>query len=354
MQRLLVIVAVFVLVTASLGVGILAAHWPFWQRAWQWHVAPTGWPASIDGAVRVLRGGDEALVLDVHADADISSVAAAGTTQALLRAGSDGRVAAWFAPGFDAQTLVDGRGLTALVLAPIYAQLASEHPDLLDGPVGAWLPEWSDDRRGAITPHQLFWQLSGMPAGDFSPLNPFSSRAQLASGPDFARAALRWQPVWPPGSHFEESPVNAQLLALVAARLDRVPFGDVLQKRLWSRVAARDALAMLDHRRGEVAAHCCLRASVGDWLRLALLLASDGRNGDTALWPPGFAAQLLRVSPVHEGYGLGFGLLASRPDRQLLVAASEGRELIIAPGSASAVLWIGAGAPPPGLAQLLP
>jgi Beta-lactamase len=354
MQRVLVIVAVIVLVTASLGVGVLAAHWPFWQRAWQWHVASDGWPAAIDGAVRVLHGSDAALVLDVRADADVARVAAAGSTTALLRAGMDGRVAAWFAPGQDMQSVVDGRGLTAVVLAPIYAQLAGAHPDLFDSPVGAWLAEWSEDRRGAITPRQLFWQLSGMPAGDFSPLNPFSSRAQLASGPDFARAALHLQPVWPPGSHFEESPANAQLLAVVAARIDGASFGDVLQKRLWSRVAARDALAMLDHRGGDVAAHCCLRASVGDWLRLALLLAVDGRNGAAALWPPGFAAELTRASPVHEGYGLGFRLLAPRPDRQLLVAASPGRELIIAPGSATALLWIGAGAPPPGLAQLLP
>src|SRR5690606_38850018 len=132
-------------------------------------------------------------------------------------------------------------------------------------------------RRGAITPRQLFWQLSGMPAGDFEPLNPFNTRAQLVAGPDFSRAAMRWQPVWPPGSHFEQSAVNAQLLALVAARLQGATFASLLEERLWSRVAAADATVMLDHRRGDMAAHCCVRASIGDWLRLALALAADGR-----------------------------------------------------------------------------
>jgi CubicO group peptidase (beta-lactamase class C family) len=352
MQRVVLTLAVTLLVVASLGVGVLAAHWPFWQRAWQWHAAPTGWPAKIDGAVQVLHGGGSAMVLDFHADAGIEAIAAAGSTHALLRAGADGRVDAWFAPGYDARSLVDGRGLTAVVLAPLFAQLAVEHPDLLDKPVGAWLPDWGkEDRRGVITPRQLLWQLSGMPAGDFNPLNPFNGRAQLASGPDFTRAALRWQPGWPPGSHFEESPVNAQLLALVAAGVADAPFKDLLQQRLWARVAADDAEAMLDHRDGEVAVHCCLRASLADWLRLALLVAADGRNIPVP-WPAGFATRLGTASPVHESYGLGFQLLVAA-DRQLLVATSSGRQMLIDAANGKALLWVGEGMPPSGLVALI-
>jgi len=352
MQRTLVIVALIILVTASLGVGSLAAHWPFWQRGWQWHASATGWPATIAGNRQVLVAGESPLALQIRDEPGFEVVAATGSTQALLRAYGDGRVDAWFAPGVDAGLLVDWRGLSSVVLAPLYAQFVGERPDLLDTPSGAWLPAWSDDRRGAITPRQFFWQLSGMPAREFQPLNPFNSRAQLAAGPDFSRAALRWRPEWPPGSHFEESPVNAQLLALIAASFEGAPFSAVLQKRLWSRIAADEAHVMLDHRRGDVAAHCCLRASIGDWLRLALLLAADGRIGGQELWPPGLLAQLTTASPVHEGYALGFQLPDS--ESQVLVATSTGRQLMIAPRAGAALLWVGEGDPPPGLARLLP
>lgn len=355
MQRVLLILGVIALVMASLAAGTLAAHWPFWQRAWQWHVSDTGWPARIDGATRGMRGGDSALALDIRSDLGVTAIAATATTQALLLARADGTVDAWFARGVDAQSVLDGRGLTAVVLAPLFAQFASEQAGMLDKPLGTWLPEWRrEDRRGTITPRQLFWQLSGMPAGTMNPLNPFNRRAQLAAGPDFTRAALRWQPVWPAGSHFEESPVNAQLLALVAARFDGGSFAEVLQRRIWSRVAAHEAQAMLDHRDGDMAAHCCLRAALGDWLRLALLLASDGRIGGSSLWSPGFLAQLATASPVHEGQGLGFQLFSPHAEQQLLVAASAGRRLMIAPQSGAALLWIGEGEPPPGLARLLP
>jgi CubicO group peptidase (beta-lactamase class C family) len=352
MQRVVLTLAVTLLVVASLAAGSLAAHWPFWQRAWAWHVAADGWPASIDGAVQVLHGGESAIALEFHADTELQATAATAHTQALLRAGADGNASAWFAPGLGPNSQVDGRGLTAMVLAPLFAQLLVEQPELLDKPVAAWLPEWGkEDRRGVITSRQLFWQLSGMPAGDFNPLNPFNRRAQLAAGPDFPRVALRWQPGWPPGSHFEESPVNAQLLAMVAAAATGTSFKTLLQEKLWSRVAADDAAAMLDHRDGEAAAHCCLRASVADWFRLALLIAADGRN-QLVPWPAGFAAQLATASPVHESYGLGFEI-AREQGRPLLMASSSGRIVMIDAKTGAALLWIGEGAPPSGLVSLL-
>jgi hypothetical protein len=357
MQRLLVILTVILLVAASLGVGTLAANWPFWRRAWQWHEAAGGpnrdWPVALPGPRQRLQGGSGARPLQFEPDPALAAVAATGRTELLLRATGEGQAGGWFAPGFTADTPVDGRGLATVALVPLFAILAAQRPGLLDAPIGAWIEEWREDRRGPITPRQLFWQLSGLPAGRFHPLNPFSSSAQLASGPDFTRAVLRWGVVWPPGSHFEESPANAQLLALVASRLAGEDYADLLQRRIWSRIAAADAWLMLDHRRGAAAAHCCLRASAADWLRLALLLATDGAQRDGALWSPGFLAEMTRASPVHADYGLGFRLLRASDSEIVLAIDSPGRQLLIAPATQSALLWTGAGEPPAGLAELL-
>jgi CubicO group peptidase (beta-lactamase class C family) len=352
MQRVLVILTVSLLVAVSLGVGALAANWPFWRRAWQWHEAGSAWPVQLAGPVTRVAGGADAQPLQFHADATLLPVAATFTTQLLLRARSDGQVDAFFAPGFNAASAVDGRGLSSAVLAPLFAVLAAQQPELLDLPVAQFLPAWREDRRGPITPRQLFWQLSGLPALRASPLNPFGLRARLTAGPDFNRAALHWQPAFPPGSHFEEAPVNAQLLSLVAARVGGAPYAQVLEQQLWSRFAADDALLLLDHRRGNAAAHCCLRATAADWLRLALLLAADGRSGRAELWQPGFMAQLTRTSPVHAGYGLGFELLPYGPHLALALR-SYGRLLLIAPATQTVLLWAGEGAPPDGLEQLL-
>ncbi|MET0280775.1 MAG: serine hydrolase domain-containing protein [Steroidobacteraceae bacterium] len=352
MQRVLVILTVSILVAVSLGVGALAANWPFWQRAWQWHHAAGAWPAQLAGPVERVRGGADAQQLQFHADASLVPVAATATTRLLLRANTAGQVDAFFAPGFSAGSQVDGRGLSGAVLAPLFAVLGGQHPGLLDLPVAQALPAWHGDPRGQITARQLFWHLSGLPALSGHALNPFGVRARLNSGPDFARAALHWPVAFPPGTHFEESPVNAQLLSLVAAAHGGASYARVLEQQLWSRFAADDALLLLDHRRGNVAAHCCLRATAADWVRLALLLAADGRSGRAELWTRGYMAQVTQSSPVHNGYGLGFQLLPYG-EHVALSLRSYGRHLLIAPDTQMVLLWVGEGEPPPGLEQLL-
>lgn len=351
MQRMLVIFAVILLVTASLGVGALAAHWPFWRRAWAWHTAPGAYPDSLPGPSVTIRGAAAPVPLTLVPEPAFASVAATGRSHALLLAGPGEPVRAWFAPGWSLETAVDGRGLTTALLPALYGVLARHDAGLLDAPVGGVIEAWGEDRRGPITPRQLLWQLSGLPARAGSALNPFGVRAQLASGPDFNRAALRWRATYPPGTHFEESPVNAQLLALVAALTLDTSYAGLLERELWSRFAAGDAELLLDHRRGAAAAHCCMVAPLGDWLRLGTVLAGHpGAAGP--LLPADFRQQLAQASPVHADYGLGFRLERSASAGAVLVLQSEGRLLRIDQGSGSVLLWVGEGDPPAGLDAL--
>jgi CubicO group peptidase (beta-lactamase class C family) len=228
---------------------------------------------------------------------------------------------------------------------------------LLDEPVGNMVRQWRDDPRGAITPRQLLWQLSGLSGGPTSPLNPFGPLAQVVSGPDFERAVLRTPLRYPPGSHYAASPANAQMLALVAAQLTGETFGAALERLVWSRLAAQPATGMLDRRRGEMAAHCCFVASAGDWLRLGLLLANSGRNRDQQILPVDFLGQVETASPVNPGQGLGFQVIKgdarSEGGQQLLQLATTGRRLLLATESGSALFWAGSGEPPKELAALL-
>lgn len=350
MQRLLITMTVTVLVVAALAAGALAAHWPFWHRAWHWHTADTGWPEALPGPTLRLSAGDTFLPLRVSTDPRLAARAHEGT-QLLMAGDGDGQVAAWFAPGFSELSLIDGREMATGLAAPLLATLGDV--SLLDAPLRNRLPGWKQDARGAITPRQLLWQLSGLGGGSFTALNPWSRRAQLASGPDFTRAALHTRLEFPPGTHFEESPANTQLLALLVEQVAGASHATVLEQKLWSRFAAHDAVATLDHRRGNIAAHCCIRAAAGDWLRLGLMLASDGQAGPRRLLPEGAVAEMTQSSPVHPGYGLGYRLGESGAGLRTLVLETEGRRLAIAPHTRRAVLWVGTGAPPAWLDELL-
>jgi CubicO group peptidase (beta-lactamase class C family) len=127
----------------------------------------------------------------------------------------------------------------------------------------------------------------------------------------------------------------------------------MLERLLWMRVAAQPATALLDRRRGEIAAHCCFTASAGDWLRLGLLLANGGRANDRQVLPGQFVEEIAAASPVNPGQGLGFQVIAGADGQRLLQLAASGRRLIVAPGPGRAMLWVGTGEPPDGLADLL-
>lgn len=317
MQRVLVIVALVLLVVASLGVGALTAHWPFWRRAWAWHGADAGWPSGLPGPVTTVRGSGKPLQFS-PAETDLVQLAAGARTLLLLRVRGD--VAdAWFSDGYDAGSRIDGRGLAVLVLAPLFEELERMHAGVLDQPVGAWISEWRQDERGNLTPRELLRQLEGGIAtpADFTPLNPFSARAQLASGPDFHQAALATFPPTAARGTVHQA-AAAQLLAQVAAAVGAKGFAAVLEQHLWSALAADDATLVLDRRRGGAAVHCCIEATASDWLRLGVRLGASG----------GAAAPPVRA------------------------AATEGRTLLSTPAG-TALLWVGEGVAPSGLEKAL-
>lgn len=318
MQRGVVIVAVILLVTASLAVGALTAHWPFWRRAWAWHEAQAGWPVGLAGPRALLRGR-AAPRMQVPATGELAAVAASARTAHLLRH-RGGRTEAWTSPGTDATSPVDGRGLSVLVLPLLFDALEQRHPGLRDKPVGAWLEAWKQDQRGAITPRELLARIAGGigERPQFPALNPFASTAQLASGPDFAQAALAvFRPAAPDVPAMLPA-AAAQLLASVVEAVEDEGFATVLERDLWSQNAAGDATLLLDHRRGSAAAHCCLEASAPDWLQLGLLLATAGDgSGSSRTW------------------------------------STPGRALVVSADGSAAVFWAGEGAPPSGLEILI-
>jgi CubicO group peptidase (beta-lactamase class C family) len=351
MQRALIVIVMLALVVVALAAGTLAAHWPFWQRAWQWHSAAQGWPEELGGPTRTLQPAAAPAPLTIDSDASLAPFTG---TSVLMVADATGHTRAYFAAGMDERSIVDGRELSVALQVALFGALLQEgRAHLLDEPIGNLLVQWKDDPRGVITPRQLLWQLSGLSGGPFMPLNPFSPLSQLASGPDFQRAAFRTPLRYPPGSHFAPSPANAQLLALVAAQVTGESYAAALERLVWSRLAAQPATGLLDRRRGEMSAYCCFSASAGDWLRLGLLLANSGRDRDQKILPLDFLGQVEAPSPVHPGQGLGFELVKADAGRQLLQLATTGRRLLLAPDSGSALFWAGTGEPPTGLAALL-
>jgi CubicO group peptidase (beta-lactamase class C family) len=232
------------------------------------------------------------------------------------------------------ETLTDGGSFTAL-LAALATGVAMSHRMIgwPDEPIGAFIGEWAQDPRGAITVRNLMQMSSG--------LRP---RAGAGSG-DLLAWTLAAPLAYPPGTSHLEQPIDLQVLSLVIERATRQRYASYLSQILWRRLGAGDAWLWLDHAQGSAHAYCCMVARQGDWIRLAELLLREGNYQGAEIVRPGWVTLLRAPTKADPNYGASLHL-AGRPASQqpyampdlFVVGEERGNRLWLVPSLQIAIL----------------
>jgi CubicO group peptidase (beta-lactamase class C family) len=365
MRRVLTIIAAIVLLVVSLGIGLFTADLPFWRRAMQL-------PLPADGIyLPVATLGDDApagaLPVAAPVAADIieplvleecaGRARALGSRALLVMSRGEIVVERYFVAD-DARTL-----LPATVIArPLAAMatglaIAEGRGVALDAPVSTWLDEWLDEPRGRITLRQLLEETSGLETGgDIRGLlrsAPFSDLAALPRfatargvrmllGNDYESSALGFRLEHEPGGFYNVSPANTQLAAIIVERATGEPYERFVDRTLWGKVGAGPAQMQLDRRAGMPAAHCCWRATARGMLKIAALLATDGRYQGRQLLPEGWVREMARPSRVSSQTGLQVNLLRIEGEEALEVRDEDGSAFWVIPSRELTILNVGA------------
>jgi CubicO group peptidase (beta-lactamase class C family) len=137
---------------------------------------------------------------------------------------------------------------------------------------------------------------------------------------------------------------SADLLALLLERVTRQPYQDVVAQRLWAPLGGGDLEFRTDKSRrrpGGVDAGCCLRARIGDWMRVGELLLNGGVYEGNELMPPHYAA--LMVKPAHKDAPHGYftRVDGSFADQVIWLEGSDKQRLWIVPALRLTVLRVG-------------
>lgn len=197
---------------------------------------------------------------------------------------------------------VDLSGFTP-VLAALALGTAQQNGEIrdLDTPLSTWIAEWASDPRGTITLRDLLTGNSNLekPAARTWPR---SLAAGYYAGDDLGATLLHWpqaEKADPSGSPPE---VDADLLAVVMSRAFKSDYATLLKERIWQPLGAGGFSVGVDDGE-ELAAHvragCCLRARLGDWMRVGALITNLGVFEGNQLSPPAYAR--LMVTPTHKG-----------------------------------------------------
>jgi CubicO group peptidase (beta-lactamase class C family) len=175
----------------------------------------------------------------------------------------------------------------------------------IDLPVSFYLPETGGDR-GTVTLRQLL--------------------ARQSPAPDAA--------------------ADADQLARVLEKVTGQTYDLVIRERLWKPLGAGTfslAKARQPDGRESVRADCCLRARLGDWMRIGELLANDGVFDANEFAPPRFVTTML--TPTHRDSPVGYfthvdGTFATRDVARL--ESPGGQRLWLVPSLKLVILRVGA------------
>ncbi|HUQ09187.1 MAG TPA: serine hydrolase domain-containing protein [Steroidobacteraceae bacterium] len=350
MRRVLTIITAIVLLLVSLGIGVFTADLPFWQRALQLPLPvgevylPTA-GIGADDAAPLAPAADAAAAFDPLVVEEAANRARAAGSRALLVMHRGQLAIERYFVADDSDSLLPA----TLIARPIAAMavgsaIRDRRIESLDTPVSAILTEWVDEPRGRITLRQLLEETSGLEAGgdthrllqrspwhDLAKLPRFATArgVRMLLGNDYESSALGFRLEHEAGGFRNISPANTQLAAVIVERATGQPYETYVDQRVWRAVGAGRAEMQLDRRAGMPAAHCCWRAKARDMLRVASLLATDGRYGEKQVLPPGWVQEMSRPSRVSAETGL-----------QLRRLKLEGEDAVGATDGEGSGLWV--------------
>ena len=237
-----------------------------------------------------------------------ASYAATQGTKALI-VGRHGHIAYekyWDGATFD--TVIDaGRFNATLTAIMVGIAMDDRKIALVSEPVANYIESFRERDREHITLDDLLRMTSGL--GPDAP-DPEQAAAHDERVHDIRGQCLEQERTAAPGKRWQPQACDPQLLAHIIERVSGMQYSQYVSSRLWKPIGAGDAWLMLDHAGGTAHASCCLRARVGDWMRIAQLLANDGKYEGEPVLPPGwvramanprFGYQVWRGEPFQPG-----------------------------------------------------
>ncbi|MFT3816927.1 MAG: serine hydrolase [Rubrivivax sp.] len=166
----------------------------------------------------------------------------------------------------------------ALGLARAEGRIAS-----FDPPLQTWLPELQGTAYGETSLRNLMRMGSGVRFSEtYEPGDDSSRYRQAWLREGLVRAARAFdEREQPQGSRFHYASIETALAGAALQRALGESLAAYLTPRLWQAIGAAAPADWQTDPLGLELAHCCLFAQPRDWLRLAIVLAHDGRRPDT-------------------------------------------------------------------------
>ncbi|MFT3876506.1 MAG: serine hydrolase [Propioniciclava sp.] len=214
----------------------------------------------------------------------------------------DGKIVhEWYADGVDAGTRLSSWSVAKSVVSLMVGQAIERGALSEDDRLVDLLPELrAGGEYDTITVRDLLDMASGIAVSEnYNPWWPVTGTARLLLSTDLPGYLGEHREVsFTPGTRGEYRSVDTQMLALILARVDGRPLGQIASEDLWTPLGAEaGANWNLDREGGTEKGFCCLNATARDFARIGQLVLDEGRAGGVQVVPQ---AWIRRISTPSE------------------------------------------------------
>jgi CubicO group peptidase (beta-lactamase class C family) len=203
-------------------------------------------------------------------------------------------------PGYDRATLTDPfsghKTVTGLLMG---AAIADGFIRSVDEPAATYIPEWRNDARRTIRIRDLLQMSSGLEVPRF----PGWTSLRVTVGSDLPGVVLNLPLEKAPGTDFQYSNANSQVLGLVIQNATGKRYAQYLSERLWSRIGAPTAYVWLDREGGMPRTFCCIYTTARGWLQVGRLILDRGRSGGETVIPEAWIREMITPAKTNPNYG---------------------------------------------------
>jgi CubicO group peptidase (beta-lactamase class C family) len=182
--------------------------------------------------------------------------------------------------------------------------------DSVDGPLVEYVPGLEGSGYDGVTIKQALQMSSGVGFselyGETSDITDFMGYTMFANLEQANEFTTRYQRVAEPGSVFNYSTAETQVLGWLVTEVTGKPLAHYLSEKIWSRLGMEhDATWILDRegREGMEMAGCCLNAALRDYARFGQLFLQDGWWDGQRILPKGWVAEATVPDSPQVDYG---------------------------------------------------
>ena len=206
----------------------------------------------------------------------------------------------------DAQSLINAKSLAKPIgVIAVGRAIKAGYIEGLDQPISDFIPEWVGTQKADIKIRYLLDMRSGLlPQGRPTGADDVLNRAYLH--PHHDEVIIHEYPLThEPGSRYEYSNVNSELVAVLISRATGQSYEDWLTHEVLAPLGAAGGKIWLNREGGLAHSGCCVGLTSETYLKLAVMISQKGQWDGEAFLPQDFIAEMTTPTPQNKYAAMG-------------------------------------------------